>query len=113
MIRVSMLVALLGLAFAPVAFLGLLVYGPHWESSFERKSKHIQPGLTLNEVNQTIGFEGSIQTSCPGFWTGTGKTTPFVYGDTIMLWELDREEIWVGFENGKVVSVRFHDLNYL
>jgi hypothetical protein len=99
------------LAAACMPFLLFLAwaYGPRWESGFERKYQRIQDGMTLDEVRQVIGFDGEVQTSVPMWQTGD----PFVRGEQVFEWEKNGEQIWVGFDQGRVVSRYFHDLNYL
>jgi hypothetical protein len=112
--RGTRVVILGSLALGSVPLLVLIfLHGPHWESRFERKYHGIREGMTEDEVRQVIGFDGTDQTSAPGYWCERGGTTPFVTGATVVLWEKDGEQIWVGFDEGRVVSKYFHDLNYL
>jgi|SRR5581483_7123174 len=111
-VRVLVLASLATAALPLLMFL-LFAYGPRWESGFERRYHRIQEGMTVDEVRQVIGFDGAVQTSVPGLWRGGGGTNPFVTGATVVLWEKDGEQIWVGFDHDRVVSKYYHDLNYL
>jgi hypothetical protein len=102
----------LALGIVPLLVL-IFLHGPHWESRFERTYHGIREGMTEDEVRQVVGFNGSVQTSVPGFRRDGGGTVGFVTGATVVLWEKDGEQIWVGFDQGRVVSKFFHDLNYL
>jgi hypothetical protein len=75
----------------------------------ERNCDRIQVGMSLEEVNGLIGTAGKLQSSVPMWGTGV----PFVRGGQAYLWEKDGYQIWVGFDQGRVVSKLFYDRNYL
>lgn len=106
---VTVLVPLL----TPLALFVLFAYAPRAGSDFERRYRHIATGMTAAEVRRIVRFDGARQTSIPGLWQKDGRTVPFVRGEVILLWEKDGEEIWIGFEQDRVVSKYFHDSNHL
>lgn len=114
LLRITCLAALAGLFLSPFAAWFLFLYGPRWESGFEKRAARIHDGMTVEEVEQVLGFAGMEheQRYVPSHWSENGSV-PFVHGERIMLWEVNGEQVWVGFDSGRVISKLSHDLNYL
>src|SRR4051812_8313325 len=86
------------LVFAPIV--GCLID----EKQFERKYRRVGHGMTVEDCRGVLGPETRTGKQGEARTELDGQLMDPVFGELILVWEKNGRTIWVGFDQGRVVS---------